>query len=103
MKVTEIWRYPVKTMAGDALQRVRIGPLGIEGDRVVHVKDFNDRVIASRFHPRFLGRQGTLGLDGEPLVDGQTWNSPEVAAKVVDIVGPGANEKFRFPSPLPAF
>ena len=39
MKVTEIWRYPVKTMAGEKLQRVRIGPIGIEGDRVVHVED----------------------------------------------------------------
>jgi uncharacterized protein YcbX len=39
MKVTELWRYPVKTMAGETLQRVRIGPLGIEGDRVVHVAD----------------------------------------------------------------
>src|SRR5262252_3100416 len=27
MQVTEIWRYPVKTMAGEKLQRIRIGPL----------------------------------------------------------------------------
>src|SRR5216683_7447237 len=90
MKVTEIWRYPVKTMAGEKLQRIRIGPLGIEGDRVVHVEDGQERVITSRSHPRFLGHKGTLGPDGEPLVDGRPWNSPEVAAKVVDIVGPGA-------------
>ena len=36
MKVTEIWRYPVKTMAGESLQRIRIGPLGMNGDRVVN-------------------------------------------------------------------
>ena len=90
MKVTEIWRYPVKTMAGEMLQRVRIGPIGIEGDRVVHVEDAHGRVITSRSHPRFLGHKGSLGLDGEPLVDGQPWNSPEVAAEVVEIVGPGA-------------
>ncbi len=30
MKVAEIWRYPVKTMAGEKLQRVCIGPLGLE-------------------------------------------------------------------------
>ena len=90
MKVAEVWRYPVKTMAGEKLQRVRIGPLGIEGDRVVHVEDAHERVITSRTHPRFLGHKGTLGLDGEPLVDGRPWNSPEVAAEVVDIVGPGA-------------
>jgi uncharacterized protein len=90
MKVTEIWRYPVKTMAGEKLQRVRIGPLGIEGDRVVHVEDAQERLITSRTHPRFLGHKGTLGPDGEPLVDGRPWKSPEVAAEVVDIVGPGA-------------
>ena len=90
MKVTEIWRYPVKTMAGEKLQRVHFGPLGIEGDRVVHVEDAQEQVITSRSHPRFLGHKGTLGLDGEPLVDGRPWNSPEVAAKVVDIAGPRA-------------
>jgi hypothetical protein len=55
MKVAEIWRYPVKTMAGEKLQRVRIGPLGIEGDRVVHVEDDHERLITSRSHPRFPG------------------------------------------------
>jgi uncharacterized protein len=47
-------------------------------------------VITPRSHPRFLGHRGTLGPDGEPLVDGRPWNSPAVAAEVVDIVGPGA-------------
>ena len=69
MKVTEIWRYPVKTMAGEKLNRVHIGPLGIEADRIVHVEDAQERVITSRSHPRFLTHQGTLGPDGEPLVD----------------------------------
>jgi uncharacterized protein YcbX len=90
MKVAEIWRYPVKTMAGEKLQRARIGPLGTEGDRVVHVEDARDQLITSRSHPRFLGHKGTLGPDGEPLVDGRPWKSPEVAAEVVDIGGSGA-------------
>lgn len=90
MNVTKIWRYPVKTMAGEALQRARVGPLGIEGDRVVHVEDAGGETITSRSHPRFLGLKGTLGPDGEPRVDGRPWRSPEVAVKVVDIGGPGA-------------
>ena len=90
MKVAEIWRYPVKTMAGEKLQRIRIGPLGLEGDRVVHVEDEQGQVITARSHPRFLGHKGTLGLDGEPLVDGRPWNSPDVAAEVANIGGPGA-------------
>jgi uncharacterized protein YcbX len=91
MTVAEIWRYPVKTMAGEMLQRARISAMGVEGDRVVHVEDTDGRVITSRSHPRFLGHKGTLGPDGGPLVDGQPWDSPAVAAKVVDIVGPGAS------------
>jgi hypothetical protein len=90
MQVKAIWRYPVKTMAGEKLQRVRIGPFGMDGDRVVHVEDAQGRVITSRSHPRLLSHKGTLGPDGEPLVDNLPWNSPEVAAEVVNIVGPGS-------------
>jgi hypothetical protein len=90
MKVAAIWRYPVKTMAGEKLQRAAIGPLGIEGDRMVHVEDRNGRVITSRSHPRFLGLKSTLGANGEPLVNARPWASPEVAAEVEAIAGPGA-------------
>jgi hypothetical protein len=90
MKVLEIWRYPVKTMAGEKLQRAGMGPLGIEGDRVVHVEDATGRVITSRSHPRFLGHKGSLGTGGTVMVDRRPWDSPDVAAEVVDIVGPGA-------------
>jgi uncharacterized protein YcbX len=90
MKVAEIWRYPVKTMAGEKLQRAGIGPLGIDSDRVVHVEDANGRVITSRSHPRFLGHKGSLSKHGEVLVDGRPWDSAEVAAEVADIAGPSA-------------
>lgn len=90
MNVAELWRYPVKTMAGERLQAAHVGPLGIEGDRVVHVEAPDGRVITSRSHPRFLGLKGTLGPDGEPLVDRLRWNDPKVAAKVADIAGHGA-------------
>ena len=90
MKVAELWRYPVKTMAGEMLERAAIGPLGIEGDRVVHVEDARGRVITSRSHPRFLGHKASLGADLEPLVDGRPWGSPKVAAEVKAIVGAGA-------------
>ncbi len=90
MKVTEIWRFPVKTMAGEKLQRAFIGPLGIEGDRVVHVEDAQARVITSRSHPRFLALKSTLGADGQPLVDGRRWNRSEVSTQVEDLVGLGA-------------
>lgn len=90
MNITEIWRYPVKTMAGEQLQCARITTLGIDGDRVVHVEDVEGNVITSRSHPRFLGHTGTLSLDGTPLVDGRRWDNSEVANEVEDIAGSGA-------------
>ncbi len=90
MKIAEIWRYPVKTMGGEPLTRALVGPLGIEGDRIVHVEDARGRVVTSRTHPRFLAHRGTLGPEGEPLVDGRPWRAPEVAADVVGIAGTGA-------------
>jgi uncharacterized protein YcbX len=90
MKVAELWRYPVKTMAGEKLEDATVGPLGIEGDRVVHVEDARGHVITSRSHPRFLGHKATLGPDLEPLVDGRPWASPEVVTDVKDIAGKSA-------------
>jgi len=90
MKIAEIWRYPVKTMAGEKLERADVGSLGIEGDRVVHVENSKGQVITSRSHPRFLGHKGSLSLHGEIMVDGRPWDNPTVSAEVVDIVGPGA-------------
>jgi uncharacterized protein YcbX len=91
MKVTEIWRYPVKTMAGEKLQRCALGPLGLEGDRIVHIEASDGRVLTSRAHPRFLGHKSALGADGEPLVDGVLWSAPDVLAAVEAIGGPGAH------------
>ncbi len=90
MKLAEIWRYPVKTMAGESLQHAHLGPLGIDGDRVIHVEDAAGQVITSRSHPRFLGHKGSLDVGGMIKVDGRPWDSAEVRADVEDIVGPGA-------------
>ncbi len=37
MHVMEIWRYPVKSMAGEQLRHARLSPSGIEGDRIIRV------------------------------------------------------------------
>ena len=90
MKVAQIWRYPVKSMAGEQLAAARIGPLGIEGDRVVHVEDAQGHVITARSHHRLLGHHATLNESGEPVVDGLLWSDPKVRTAVEGIVGPGA-------------
>jgi len=91
MHVAEIWRFPVKSMGGERLERTVVGPLGIVGDRVVHVENAEGRFITSRTHPRLLGHHATLDSFGEPQVDGLPWTDPRVRQKVVDIVGSGAH------------
>ena len=90
MKVAQIWRYPVKSMGGEKITRAVVSSLGIEGDRVVHVKDARGHVITARSHHRLLGHHATLNESGEPVVDGLLWSDPKVRKDVVDIVGPGA-------------
>src|SRR6187399_3499019 len=90
MHLAEIWRYPVKSMAGERLERVSAGPLGLHGDRVVQVYDGRGRLVTARTYPRLLGLHATLAADGEPLVDGRPWTAPDVRARVERIVGAGA-------------
>jgi len=35
MRIKELWRFPVKSTAGEPLDRIAVGPLGFEGDRIV--------------------------------------------------------------------
>jgi hypothetical protein len=87
MYVKEIWRYPVKSMAGERLEAATVTPLGIKGDRVVLVVHPEGRIITSRTHHRLLGHKGTTSPEGVPLVDGRAWTDPLVLADVRRIAG----------------
>jgi uncharacterized protein len=89
MWLSEIWRYPIKSMGGEQLTEAVLGEEGVPGDRVVHVEDERGRLVTSRSRPRLLLHRGTLGDDGEPLVDGRPWQMPGVAADVEAAAGPG--------------
>lgn len=90
MHVAEIWRYPVKSMAGERLTAATIETDGVVGDRVVYVLGAHGRIVTARTRPLLLGHRASLGPDGEPLVDGRPWRAPDVARDVVRAVGPGA-------------
>jgi uncharacterized protein YcbX len=95
MTLGAIWRYPVKSMAGERVNSTEIGPAGIAGDRVLQVYDRHDRVVTARRFPRLLQLHGTLGADGEPRVNGQPWHAAEVTTLVENAVAPGARlERF---------
>ena len=90
MTISELWRFPVKSMAGERIEQAAISSLGIAGDRVVHVEDARGRVVTARTHPRLLGLHATLGSSGEPLVEGRLWTENDVLRDVIKIVGSGA-------------
>jgi uncharacterized protein len=90
MWVKEIWRYPVKSMAGEQLQSARLTPSGIEGDRVVQVQNGAGRTVTARTHPGLLGFLATLNESGQPAVDGRPWTDLSVLTDVRRVVGPGA-------------
>ena len=74
--VEQLWRYPVKSLAGEALQSADISNDGVAGDRLVHVRG-PEGVRTSRRQHRLLGLRGTLGVDGTPLINGAPWSSTE--------------------------
>jgi uncharacterized protein YcbX len=89
MWLSEIWRYPVKSVGGEQLEQADIGYDGIPGDRVVHVQDQRGRVVTARARPRLLVHRATLGPDGEPLMDGRLWTSRDVANDIEGAAGAG--------------
>ena len=60
MFIKEIWRYPVKSMAGERVSQIELGPLGLAGDRIVLVHR-RGRVVTSRTHPKLLGLKSKSG------------------------------------------
>ncbi len=86
LRVASLWRYPVKSLAGEPLTMARLSEDGIPGDRVVHVRG-PEGVRTSRRHHRLLGLRGSLESDGTPLIDGRPWRSPEALAAVKAAAG----------------
>ena len=91
MTVAELWRYPVKSLGGERLARANVQSDGIAGDRrVIVVDERSGRIVTSRTKPRLLSLRGTLGSDGEPLVDGLPWRDQAVADAITAAAGDGA-------------
>jgi uncharacterized protein YcbX len=87
--IAGIWRYPVKTLAGEALDTVSIDRDGVAGDRLVRVLG-PEGVRTSRRHYKLLGLRAWLGDDGQPLVNGFRWDSPQALALVRRAAGDDA-------------
>ena len=89
LTVAALWRYPIKTLAGESLRSAELTVDGIFGDRIVHVRG-PEGVRTSRRQFRLLGLHASLGPDGQPLVNGVPWTSPRALELVQEAAGPDA-------------
>ena len=83
-QVTELWRYPVSSMAGEQLDQLDVDAVGVAGDRIWGLLDAATGRIASpgrekhfvgvpRAHAKAMGEGVALSLDGE------RWAGPQDA------------------------
>ncbi|MFC5449814.1 MOSC domain-containing protein [Paenibacillus aestuarii] len=67
-KITHLTRYPVKSMAGEAMKRAPIAPYGLYGDRshalIDNDKEGWDSFITARRYPQMLGYTASLPDSG---------------------------------------
>jgi len=89
VKVAELWRYPVKGLRGERLDQVEVAEGGIPGDRGLAVVDERG-IVTGRRKQRMIGVPGTLGGNGEALIDGHPWNSAEAESLIRDVSGTDA-------------
>ena len=99
--IKEIWRYPVKGMAGENIESCHIDQHGLKGDRQFAVRDVKRNEIQScKFRPNLLSviaayhtnnaeniDQSSLSLnfpDGQVLVSGE---AAEINQKISELLG----------------
>lgn len=80
-KISQLWRYPVKSLRGERLPSARLTDGGVYGDRVVHVAGARGPLTGRTRHGLLTVTAGT-DPDGSPTVEGHPWRS-EAAARVV--------------------
>lgn len=86
-RIQALWRYPVKSMQGEQLDRARLTPDGIPGDRGVAVVDAaTGRVISGKRLEQLLGARAVARPGGPAIVlpDGTTvhWSSADAASAI---------------------
>lgn len=76
-RITQIWRYPVKSMAGERLGATALGPLGVHADRTWAVRDLKLGATTSGKRLAAL-MQCTARYASEPGPDAGPGHAPEV-------------------------
>jgi uncharacterized protein YcbX len=93
--VARLWRFPVKSLRGEALGQVTIGPTGLSGDRAFALRDARDgRIMSAKRsaalltlragYPEGPSRPAVIELDGGRRV---RTDAPDAAAMLSDALG----------------
>lgn len=90
MWIAELWRYPVKSLAGERLREADLEIDGIVGDRIYQVRHGDGRIVDARAHPKMLALHPGLTPNGDLLIDGKPWDLAEMRQIVenASAVGP---------------
>ncbi len=86
MNVAALWRYPIKTLAGEPITTAMLTRTGIPGDRIVQVRG-PEGVRTSRRHHNLLGLHGSLDQSGTPFINDEPWDSPRALELVRAVAG----------------
>ncbi len=91
MRVKELWRYPVKSMLGEELNRAEVGELGIGGDRRLAVLDAASAVsLSAKRYGELLSCSARTSagrvIVGFPDGTEVPADSPETAARLSDML-----------------
>jgi uncharacterized protein len=91
MNVKELWRYPVKSLAGERVDKSPVGDLGLTGDRLVLVQGRDGQIVTARTNPKLLALKGSCNEEGQPLINGLPWTAPDALELVRAAAGPAVN------------
>ncbi|MFN0252772.1 MAG: MOSC domain-containing protein [Kofleriaceae bacterium] len=83
MRVLELWRYPVKSMAGERVESTSIDERGLHGDRLWALRDeHRGEITSAKRHPALL--QCSARFVAQPAADVGPGSIPDVAITFPD-------------------
>jgi MOSC domain-containing protein len=89
VRVAGLWRYPVKSLAGESLDVAELTTNGMAGDRTVHVTS-TEGLLTGRVRHRLVILRASTDPSGTPIIEGHRWDSAEAAELVRREAGPDA-------------
>jgi uncharacterized protein YcbX len=88
MRITTMWRYPVKSMLGEQIDEVQVSAAGLGRDRALALVDRTTGMVATAKHPRLWRTLLTYSAavhNGQVLI-----TAPD--GRTLDASGPGVDE-----------